>query len=283
MKKLTLMTLSFLINSLAIALPVGNPSEASLVTDGFLWEGHYSNPCDPCSSWCDAWSIRTGFYGDYVFNRHMELEGKGNPKVENYQVFSNSAIIVVNFWDRVDLFTTLGATHIFMSSNPSSFDPDATGTAQPFEIEGSTDFSWSVGIRSTIWECGCTSLGGEAQYFATKSQITRMSAGDDAVYPDDQLNLKQYDWQIGLGVAHRINMLIPYAAVKWAHARTNFDDIKNIRVGTVDIVELKQLEQSKKWGYALGVSFVDCEKACITVEGRFADEKAVHVNGQIRF
>jgi major outer membrane protein len=286
MKKLSMTLLTILASGAIYALPVGNPSDASLLCDGLLWEGHCGDPCDPCLSWCDAFSARIGFYGDYVFNRHLEDNtNELHKNLEHTKIFTNAAFLAANFWDRFDVFTTLGATNIFIDTNATAFENTTNGAR--FELETETRFSWSLGVRGTLWECGCTSLGAEAQYFFTRPDITRLTIGSlSSIYPDD-VDAKYWEWQIGLGISHRINIFVPYVAVKWSRAKLKFDNatftfnsIDGLVFGDTTLVDL---ENRKDWGYAVGVSLVDCEKASLTVEGRFSDEKALYVNGQIRF
>ncbi|NGX54839.1 MAG: Major outer membrane porin [Chlamydiae bacterium] len=280
MKKLFMTMISVLACGAAFALPVGNPSDASLLCDGVIWEGHCGDPCDPCLTMCDSWSIRVGFYGDYVFNRHLEVDNDNNGQnydIEHTEIYTNAGLIAFNLWDRFDIFATLGASTLYIDTNARAF----LGTpGQRFELETETDFSWSIGARATIWECGCTSFGIEGQYFYTKPDIKRITtAATYSAYVDDQFDAKYREWQIGIGVSHRINLLVPYVAVKWAGAKLDLDDA----VISSPSITLWDAESKKVWGFAVGVSLVDCEKVSLTVEGRFADEKAVHVNGQIRF
>ena len=280
MKKLFMTMLIVLTCGATYALPVGNPSDASLLCDGLFLEGHCGDPCDPCISWCEAFSVRLGFYGDYVFNRHMEINRhEDSSDVEHTQISTNAAFVAANFWDRLDIFATFGATNMIIDTNASAFGgPNGTR----LEIETESDFSWSVGARGTIWECGCTSLGAEAQYFETRPDIRRVTlASVTSSYPDAILNAKYQEWQVGVGISHRINMFVPYIALKWSHAKTDMDNA--IFGGTLTGVTLYKNESKKHIGYAVGVSLVDCEKASLTVEGRFGDEKALYVGGQIRF
>lgn len=281
MKKLFMTMVSVLACGAAFALPVGNPSDASLLCDGLIWEGHCGDPCDPCLTMCDSWSIRVGFYGDYVFNRHMEVDHDASDHdhdIEHTEIYTNAGMIAFNVWDRFDIFATLGASTLYIDTNASAFGSANAGYR--FELETDTDFSWSLGARATIWECGCTSFGIEGQYFYTKPDIKRVTLGaTTSNYLDGQHDAKYREWQIGIGVSHRINLLTPYIAVKWAHSKLDLDNA----MITSPTATLWNLESKKVWGYAVGVSLVDCEKASLTVEGRFADEKAVHVNGQIRF
>lgn len=277
MKKLLLTTLTLLTCGAAYALPVGNPSDASLLCDGLIWEGHCADPCDPCLGWCDALSFRFGFYGDYVFNRHMEVDGGSDDSdIEHTEMYTNAGYLAFNIWDRFELFATLGTTDFFINTNASAFEGIA---GNRIEIETQTAFSWSLGARATIWECGCTSLGMEGQYFRTSPDLQRVTvAAATSVYPED-LEATYHEWQVGLGISHRINMFVPYIAVKWSNAKLDFNDTT---FADPDVT-LLNLQSKKHFGYALGVSLIDCEKASLTVEGRFGDEKALHFNAQIRF
>jgi major outer membrane protein len=275
MKKSFFTLLTVLACSAAQALPVGNPSDASLLCDGLIWEGHCGDPNDPCLTWCDAFSLRVGFYGDYVFNRHLRLDtNEFNKSIEHARLSTNAGFIAANFWDRFDLFTSLGATRLCLESNSFAFGgPSGSRTT----VESSTDFSWSLGLRGTIWECGCTSLGAEAQYFSTCPHINRVTFAElISVYPSN-VDAKYREWQVGVGISHRINIFVPYIAVKWSRAKVDYDN------ATFGIATLLDQRSKKDWGYAVGVSLVDCEKASLTVEGRFADETALYVNGQLRF
>lgn len=281
MKKIMIVALSILTQSALTALPVGNPSAASALCDGLLWEGHCGNPCDPCMSWCNAISFRLGFYGDYVFNRHLEIDrNEDNSDLDQTEIYTNAGMLVVNFWDRVDLFGVVGASNLSLQSNASAF----TGTiGDIFELETDTNFSWSAGARATIWECGCTSLGVEAQYFYMNPDVKRISqAATDSIYPNSLIDAKYREWQLGVGVSHRINFFIPYIALKWSHSQLKFDQAQPGEPLPTDLT-LFNCESKKDWGYAIGLSLVDCEKAMVTVEGRFGDEKALYVSGELRF
>nr|ANF04022.1 major outer membrane protein [Chlamydia trachomatis] len=134
------------------ALPVGNPAEPSLMIDGILWEGFGGDPCDPCTTWCDAISMRMGYYGDFVFDRVLKtdvnkefemgealagasgnttstlskLVERTNPAygkhMQDAEMFTNAACMTLNIWDRFDVFCTLGATSGYLKGNSASFN-----------------------------------------------------------------------------------------------------------------------------------------------------------------
>src|SRR5262245_1833417 len=120
MKKLILTTLVCLSMGIAYALPLGNPSEASLFKRGVLLGASQCNKRDPCCFWFDAWNVRLGYYGDFVFNRNLKIDGEGldqGEDIEITQIFTNAGYLVLNLCDKLDIFGTLGASRIHIISN----------------------------------------------------------------------------------------------------------------------------------------------------------------------
>lgn len=272
----------------AFALPVGNPSDASLLCNGLFWEGNNcGDACDPCGSWLDSFSFRFGFYGDYVFERHLNFRAPGaaaaaRRRIEHAQLNTNAGYLAVNIMNRFDIFATLGVTRLSIDTNAASF---LLASGPRLELETRSDFSWSIGGRLTLWECGCTALGLEGQYFSWRPNLDRVTVGAiTSVYPNGP-HINWQEWQVGLGISHRINILVPYVAVKYSRAFTNLrgtsDPLLTALVPALG--EDSRFRSDKHWGYAVGVTLVDCGKMSVTAEGRFADEKALHVNAQIRF
>lgn len=285
MKKFLL--LPFLLISPLFALPIGNPMDANLYLNGIFrndCEAYCCDPCDPCFNWCDAWSVRLGFYGDYVFNRHMELKGGGKKDIDDFEIYTNAAYLALNICDRVDIFTTLGATNFNLTANPKVF---GVISSLRLKLETETSFSWSIGGRATIWSCDCFYFGIEGQYFATQPDVEVVEvAGFIPSYPDDDITLKYREWQVGLGAAYFFRVgcsgvsAIPYLGLKWAGSSADFN---NGVPSPITGLTLYDLENKKRWGWGLGMTLLFCDALGVTVEGRWADEKAVHVNGQLRF
>lgn len=286
MKKLLLLPL--LLCSPLFALPIGNPMDASLYSNGLFWGDCYEDrccdPCDPCFSWCDAWSFRLGFYGDYVFNRHMETDDSNCAHIDDFEIYTNAAYLALNICDRLDIFGTLGATSLNLTSNPKVFVNNGQDPEDEFYLETETDFSWSIGGRLTVWSCDCWYFGIEGQYFYTKPDVKRIAADDFVAYPDNDTELKYTEWQVGIGASYLMRIgcsgisAIPYIGLKWAGSCGDFDNATPF----VD-TRLHNLENTNTWGWGLGMTLLFCDAMGVTVEGRFGDEKAFHVNGQFRF
>ncbi|MFN0064921.1 MAG: hypothetical protein ACKVOH_01655, partial [Chlamydiales bacterium] len=192
------------------ALPVGNPIDASLYCNG-VWGGKF----------CDMVAIRMGFYGDYVFDDYLrEFRGGSNNggMLHKSTLNTNAALVDFNFCDRLDIFWTVGTTNISLVKNVLPV-PEAYA-----EFQYSTTFSWSVGGRITLWECGGFGFGCEGQYFRTAPKVnyvTTYSSGN-ATYFGDHESLYQ-SWQGAIGVTYRMvdcaNLsFIHYAAFKYSGA-----------------------------------------------------------------
>ena len=284
MKKLVAALFAFLTTLSAYALPVGNPWDASLLNCGVFLRGD----CDAlCSCWSDALSVRVGFYGDYVFNRHTQVrQGQRHDSIHSTKLFTNAGFAAFNFCDRLDLFATFGTTELQFETRARVLQGAGPNDIVRFETD--TRFSWSLGLRGTIWEYGCLALGAEAQYFQARPHLNFIRGEvDNPFYFSGHERLKYKEWQVGLGVSYKVALnpcstfLVPYAAVKWARVRAHFNYAN--AVALTDTYNLPNIENERTWGLALGLTLVGCRKASVTVEGRFFDENAVYANTQFRF
>ncbi len=276
-----------------MALPVGNPAEASLLSDSVF--------CPPCAGFMPTFRIwndfnyRGGFYGDYVFNRHLRVHNKANDslrsQLDHSTLNTNAGYLVVNLWNSFDVFGTLGASKIGLEGNITTFSlftpPSLIG--ERVEIETNTDLSWSVGLRGTLWQCGNTYLGMEGQFFRTEPHLKRITLGQETTLnpssASSRLRAEYNDWQVGVGLAHRITPhLVPYIAMKWSGSELHWrHNPHQIFVNSITSITLNDFRSRKHGGYAFGCSLISCQSMALTAEGRFGDEKALYINAQLRF
>lgn len=289
MKKFSIL-FALLIASLPLsALPVGNPLEATLHTDGVFCKGDCPDYWESSSRWRDAWSYRIGFYGDFVVDRHMQIDTKpSNAHLHNTTIHTQAAYLACNAWNRIDIFGTLGTTNIQLAAPEKTFgNPDPANDHTILETE--TDFSWSIGARATLWKCGCLGLGVEAQYLSTRPSVNfAHNLGFESLeYQPSNVILKYREWQIGMGLAYRIPIicpgteLIPYFAVKWARAIMNMDKF-SIPSGN-NRNTFHNLDSDDNWSYAVGATLLGSHTISVTAEARFIGEKAFYINSQLRF
>ena len=253
MKKLVAMLSGIAATSALFASPVLSPDLPALYNDGVFF-------CDPCS----CWSLRAGFRGDYVWNRHLE-------NVDTFQIFANEGVLTLNLWDRVDVYGLVGAASQNFTTNT------ATGHYDTAQFETST--IWGVGIRGILWETcwgcwGTTYFGIDGNYEQITSSHERGVTHDGSnvrtagLYDQDQ---HYREWQVSLQMGQKICLLTPYVAIKWSSARANiasFDGATN---------------SHRHFGYAVGTTLADAGRMSITAEARFVDEKAATINAEFRF
>jgi hypothetical protein len=92
------------------------------------------------------------------------------------------------------------------------------------------------------------------------------------------------EWQVGFGATYLIEtyfnvLFTPYLAFDVSNVRGNLRDYK-FQDGS-QTINLFDLTAEKVWGFAIGSSLILSRQIGLTVEGRFANEKALYVTGQI--
>ncbi|MEZ5315520.1 MAG: hypothetical protein R3E91_04865 [Chlamydiales bacterium] len=266
MKKIValLTSLTFAIN--VQALPIGNPLEASLITEGLFRESHQSSSR---LSWLDTWSLRMGFYGDYIYNHYMVIiDAHQQPhSVHKTQILTNAAYFALNLKNYFDLFATLGTSNI-----------EILGGYASLTILSNTSFSWSLGLRKTLWENRDFGLGIEAQYASTKPQSHQPIGSTTLLYADNNY-LDYKEWQIGIGGAYRIDMTFGTALIPYLGLKSGQTWIFPHYIG----YHLKNLSTGWNFGYAVGITLLGSHRGTLTAEVAFLNEKALYLNGQCRF
>lgn len=291
MKKLWISLVLMAASTLASALPLGNPTEASYFLEGIFWDGYnldHGGSDLPCTTnTCDAWSLRLGFYGDYVWDRGMEVK-RNSSHITNTKLTTNAAYIVFNLRDKVDIFGTIGATSITLIGTGQSFGLFTPASSPEITIKPETYFSWSLGARTTIWKKGCFGVGVESQYFQSRPKLNYLAINfTDPIYFPTGERLVYKEWQFGVGASYRLNLidtstaLIPYVGIKTGNAWINMDDVPVVTAA--GIVYCLDLRQNRPVGYALGITLLAGDRISASVEGRFVNEKALYINSQLRF
>ncbi len=276
-------------SSTLLALPVDNPLLPGLYRNGVFWNQDCTKNSADCKPllW-KGFSFRFGYYGDFVFDRHLRIQTKKNHStIHRTTINTNAAYYAFNFCERFDLFGSLGATQTnFVVTGKSLGNPLLNRWVY---IDTETTFSWSLGGRGALLQLGCLGIGVEAQYFRTCARLNSISsAGLDTFYYVKKGRPRFHEWQVGLGAAYRITIatssaLIPYLAVKWAQCGFDADDLQSNDPNPNHRFTVFNMENDRSWGYAIGVSLLGYKKATVTVEGRYHSEKAVYVNGTVRF
>jgi major outer membrane protein len=310
MKKLA--ALLFSMHAL-MALPVGNPSDPALLCEGLVLNCLGLECLRPCQ--LDFLKLQVGYYGDCVFQRNMETYSLPGWQDENKDylhtsLVTNAGYLSLTFCETLEVFSTFGASKIRLDGDLGAFKMLSNAqwtqflrpTANPLypsvggllSIETLSSFSWSVGGRGVLLSCGPLKIGAEAQYFSTRlpvkylnSEYTSLSA-NGLLQANDLLNMTYSEWQVGLGVSVCAGCFEPYAAIKVSRAHLLMDNARvqlngpNPQPYPFSPI-LGNARSAKTWGYAIGNTLKLGQQTLMTVEGRFGDEKALFLNGQLAF
>ncbi len=186
------------------------------------------------------------------------------------ELYTNAGYLALNIWDRFDLFCTLGTTNAYIKGSSTAFNligligasdaisqnalPNVTIGNAFIELYTDAEFSWSIGARGALWECGCATLGAEFQYAQAKPQVSQLNVvsnvaqfsidhpkgftgenaklplhkSDAAPFTPDMSKAKPIssnysEWQVGLALTYRLNFIAPYVGIKWSKAKIDFD------------------------------------------------------------
>ncbi len=282
------------------ALPIGNPLDATWFKTGIFWEEEDCNEEEgeeeevaTCLSLCDAWSIRIGYYGDFVFNRRLRTDQSYvEASLRKVSLYTQAGFLAFNMWDKLEAFATLGSTNLVVQTPVSAFPQFGTVTNHQLNLEYGGHFSWSLGLRGTLWECGRFGLGAEGQYFEYTSDLKHADLAENSPFYFFDTKMCYQEYQLGLGATYVIpicgcdTFVVPYAGIKWSGARVNFGDLLlNLETGSTlipTIVQLTNLKSQRHFGWAVGLTLVGSNRWSITAETRFFDESALYINSQMR-
>ena len=271
------------------ALPLGNPAEPRIFTCGIFLDGGDWERFSFIPHFLD---IRAGYYGDFVYNRKLKVDGPGVSSIARNMIKSeintNAGYLALNFCERADIFATLGATKITVEANEGAWL--STGGGSTGIIQADDTFSWSVGGRVLLFTLGCWQAGFEGQYFSTRPQLREYYVQSDfgnIVYLSDAPT-HYHEWQIGTGISYLINFccadlsLIPYVGIKWSQCKFNtrnfnFLDRRALRFTIVNT------KSRRLWGFPIGLSLVFKRSVELNVETRWGDERALSLKGQFQF
>lgn len=284
MKKILTLAFSLLIPGSIFALPLGNPIDATLLSEG-IFDDCFCKP-EGCLF---PTSYRLGFYGDYVYNRHLKVDNSSaGGSLHEVELNTNAALFALSWCDRFEAFATVGASNIWIFTSVDSFHiPPPTDF---MFIDSETSLSWSVGGRATLWGCGCFNLGVEGQYFRANPLINyAQDEGASPVYQDDGTTLTYTEWQVGLGLSyyHALTCcgtaLVPYVGISYSDARLDTNNFVYEDEVPPRSLPIPSLDSDRHVGYGLGLTLVGNDMISVTVEGRFVSEKALHLNAQFSF
>lgn len=251
--------------------------------------GMYSgNPADPMLGngslyFCDSpwWSPKLGFQRDYVLDRKLKTNSLHIQRVDEFEINSDQATIAFDFCRSFEVYGSVGAARAFMRNRPD-LPPADPQKHQDWETSDGT--IWSVGGKVILWDCSnaiVSVLGGYEQYRTNFEWI-----GIQTVNPaDTKAKLRYSEWQVSVGGAYNFCCAVPYinlnfsglTSSKVTGVQTIPQDDTTVSVNTIC------LKTRKCVGLSIGTSFAPVDCFYVTVEARVINERALTLQGQLKF
>lgn len=257
MKKLLLVVISTAACALT-ASPVGNPASPSMYKSGVTSQEQ------------SDFSLRAGYLGDFVTHRKLQAKSTGhsNKETAKFKRNFNGLEATFNFNDRIDIVGRLGyANHTFLAPENA------------YRFKTRNDLSYGIGARGAVFEMDNYTVSVHGHYSRDNSTINKfMAAGGQVVNVKSQkVKLRDKTWTVGATVSQQMDNITPYAGVQYVKNRLSFSK------AAVNGQPLMGQKNRKEFGAVAGVGLVHNEKASLNLEGRFINETAIGVSGQMRF
>jgi len=246
------------------AMLIGNPAEPGLDRTGII-----TSP--------EAFaSLRLAFLEDYVYYQRFqdEFQIAGSDPTKTFaRLSTNAGMATLNFENRLDLYTILGASRLELNR----------------EISSTMQFSWGFGGKLILFETQNLYFGLDIKYFVA-NQKPKYFISDGAAFNLANENFKfQYnETQFALGMCYKYTCIAPYIYATYLIARIEPDPMLALVRWPLDTSELldatcKSVIANRRWGMAVGATLLSASKAALSVESRMFNQNAIDVNLDVRF
>jgi hypothetical protein len=240
------------------ALYNGNPVEPAAIEQGLFLEED------------NLFSAKAGYQGTYVFDRKLRAYDGAKGRIDQCQLLFNQAVVTVNVFDRIEVYGTIGSMNAFLSHRPHV-------DMRRREYQTSDHPTWGVGARGLLMNWGNTSLGVNGSYQWGRPHVKWIAV--DGVSQTTAAVLKYREWQVGIGVAHQVDVFIPYISLVYSHVHARMEHLR------ASVLPRSSFDMRNRdhFGMALGCTLTTERVFDLTVEGRVFDEQAVTLAGNLKF
>ncbi len=250
------------------ALATFNPKAPSMIQEGLFF-----------SSSCPI-SLRAGYEGSFVFDRRMKMENVGDRRIDDFKMDSHLGLVVVNLWNRLDLFGGAGQTRV-RSGWRVEFPPSFFSR---IDLETHYGLTWSAGGNLICYEWKDLSASVGGRYEKGKSSLLWITSDGTPFAVAKENNVDWNEWQANLSLSYKIDFLVPYAGVKYSRAKTKVEAFDGVMTPIADNGgNVLSMESRKNWGMVLGCGISNSKYFQLNVEARLFDEEGGAVYGDFRF
>lgn len=272
MKKILCSLSAFVLSSTLFCMPVLNPAEPAYVTQGLVL---------PC---CEGLlGVKFGYRGDFVYA--LKLKGDNRENHRNFSLIANEGVLTINFARMIDLYGFLGAANYSLVGQKLRGHHEQRKVF--VEFASSSTLITGIGLKAILWE-GNIGVGGKtyltfdyAYEYMSTAPFSYLKVNNSMVM-NPGVGYKFHEGQAALTLGHKIKKLLPYFSVLWAYGRTNPGDKTTFDSGTNEI-RFNTLKSYKNIGFAIGAAYLDDCRMSLTFEGRFVNEIAFTIAGNLKF
>lgn len=243
----------------ACALYLGNPAAPEIIEEGFFI------PEDTFLK------VKVGYQLDVTFDRRLKSYAGADARVDQYEMIMNQGVVTLNAVDRVEGYASVGAVKSTFSHRPQ---PNHARR----EYQTNERVTWGVGGRIILFEWGNSFIGIAGGYQWAFPHI-KWDALDGAAFTTSA-TMKYREWQVGLGIAHQVDFLVPYAAVKYSNVQAKLSSLRsNLELNHSHF----KMRNRSHYGLVLGCTLTTGKIFDFTIESRMIDEQAISFAGNAKF
>jgi opacity protein-like surface antigen len=255
---------AFLLVMPLYSAPVGNTAAPRLLEEGFfISRGSWAN-------------LRFGYEGDFVYDGRMRQRQEGRGRVDNSRQDTNCGTFTLNFLERLDLYGVFGSSRAKADWRFLTAD----GMVRRVEMETRYNFLWGMGSRVILYEWGCTDLGIGGRYSSCNYRPAWLTI-DGGNVSVSGTHSRFREWQVNFDISYKIDLFTPYIGGKYSNVQMAIGDfstaISNSGSGE------DHFKNRTPVGVYIGCALSTGKNFMLNVEGRFVDEEAITVSGEIKF
>jgi hypothetical protein len=259
MKRSLFIFFALVVGSNAFALYLGNPASPDAIERGlFIAEDAFM-------------TVKAGYQVDFILDKRFKYYSGASARIDSFEGELNQGVITLDFLERIEAYASVGAMQATFSHRPKPGQ---------FMREYQTNYrvTWGVGGRLIVYEWGNSFIGLEGGYQWAYPHIKWDALNGSAFTTDAKMRYRE--WQAGVGFAHRIEMFIPYIAVKYSNVKAKVSSIRH----DLELAHSHfKMRNRDHFGLVLGCTLTPDKFFDINVESRLIDEQAITLAGNVKF
>lgn len=256
--KRILLSISLLVCTAVHALYNGNPAEPELIDEGFFLSKE---------NWA---SIKTGYEGDFVFDRKLRAYDGASGRIDEFQYLMNQGVLTFNFQDSYELYGSAGSMKSYVTLRPHV-------DFKQREFDTNDHFTWGVGGKAIVFHWGSSQIGMDAKYQEAIGHV-KWNAIDGATYTTNA-QLQYREWQVSAGVSHHIDIFTPYLTVNYSSVHAKMHKIRHNILNNPSF----KMRSREHWGLAVGCSLSTAKLLDLNFEVQMINEEALTLAGNVKF